>query len=354
MPDETTSPAGGEGPSGGSRDPWPVVSGMSEIVAAGAPLEAGLRALAEDDCGDAMRKTLLALADALSRGESLETAAAQLGPRAPRYLAPFLAQGVKTSTLAENLERLVAHHRTTAELRRQARSSLAYPALLYAALCVVTMTLLLTTIPALVKIYEDFGVAIPPPSRLLVLMCEHVWLTGLVLATPPALVWACRGLPGPALLHRLRLYIPVLGPLWRMAAHAEFCRTLCLFVERGGPLPDGLRAASYTADDAEIVAGAEELARRVESGARLSDSLADLDQFPPTMSPVLSWGERNGTLQEALTMLAELYEETSRNYARLLRSLAPTLSMLAIAIVAAFLATATFTPLISFIDRLAY
>jgi type II secretory pathway component PulF len=125
-----------------------------------------------------------------------------------------------------------------------------------------------------------------------------------------------------------------------------------VLVEHGIPLPEALRLAGDAARDELMARDSRELARRTEHGERFSEALKGLQQFPPTLKPVVRWGEATGSLAVALRTAGDMFASRLDLQSRLVRIVAGPITFLAVALIAMGVIGALMYPLISLIRSL--
>ena len=263
---------------------------LSSLVAAGLPIEEGLRAAARELPHGTTAKALTGLADRLSRGQSIEQALADT--RTPAHLQALVAAGLRSAALGRVLEEFVAVERHADDVHGRIRLALSYPALLFALMSGVFAFFAAAIVPGFVAVYRDFGADLPGPTQMLV-EYSHAgnWVVmgnvAIVLGGWLLIVLALR-VPE---LRTILSAAPLLGPVYRWAALARFARLLAMLIESGLALPQALRMAAPGCHDAALEHASRIAAARVEAGAALSDALASLRAFPESLRPMLRWGE---------------------------------------------------------------
>jgi type II secretory pathway component PulF len=104
---------------------------------------------------------------------------------------------------------------------------------------------------------------------------------------------------------RLGLYTPIVGMHTRRAAVARFARVLELMQRAGAPLGDGLREAARATGNTLVAERVTSPATLLDRGGRISDVLRASGIFSPSQISLLTTAEQTGTLEDALTQLAE-------------------------------------------------
>jgi type II secretory pathway component PulF len=335
-----------------------VTARVAEMAATGLPLEPALRALAEEVPSARVRRGLLAVCQRLERGEPLDRVVAQPDSRLPLHVAGLLSAGLRTGRLSELLAQYLEHARRWQDVRRQTLAALLYPAVLLAAALAVLSLYLLWLMPGMREMLADFDTRIPSITIFVIAFSDFVrehlpWVLlaiAAVLFGAPALIAA---IAGRHVWHRLIHSIPLLGPMLRYSAFAEFCHLLSLLVRYHVPLPDALRMAAAASRDADLALNVNALARFAESGERLE--LAPLDQvrLPFALRAPFHWEGHIDAFPDSLEAAGAAFASLAAVRASLLRTITMPIILVAISIAVAALVVTSFAPLVTLLNDLA-
>lgn len=331
---------------------------MADVSRAGLPLSSGLRAMVEEmpagflGC-NRLAGVLEAIAGQLEAGVSLEAAIGSQSPRFPAHVYGLLLAGIHSGRMAEVLEEFAAIRRQQAELTRRVRTILAYPALLMIVVALLSLLFVWGIIPQFARLYDDFGMELPVLTKAVLATAAFgrtytITLIGLCLAVA-ALVWMNRRW---VWAEQWCYAIPVIGPMWRWNRLVEFSRLMALLLGQKIALPDALRVAADGLRSAALRRACGVVAGRIEQGLSPSAAMAGLGVFPPTLRPLVVWGEQTSSLGEAFQTAAEMFELRTRVQTALVEVLFPPLIFLFICGMVAVTVMALFIPLISLIQKL--
>jgi type II secretory pathway component PulF len=90
----------------------------------------------------------------------------------------------------------------------------------------------------------------------------------------------------------------------------------------------------------------------VEGGRPLSDCMADFWEFPPSLRPLVRWGEQTSNPAAAFRAGAEMFESRVHVRVSVLQTVLPPFVFLMIIAAVFFLVSGLFLPLISLIQNL--
>jgi len=351
--------------------------GLAELTKAGLPLAGGLRALADELPGGRRPYVLwylarlVGLADRRTRQEArlpgvLRTMASQLeagatldavikaqGPRFPAHLRGLVLAGLRSGRLAEVLEEFVDLQRAQLELRRRLWLSLAYPIVLLSMLTLLLAFLQFVLTPTFVRVFYDFQTQLPALTKFFLRTAgPATWFLsgGLLLLAVVVLLLAA--MPKAAWVSPLLYGIPLVGPLWRFGRLVQFSRLMAVLLEQEVPLPEALRLSAEGVRDAYLAEGCRRAADGVEAGYPLAECLTSQRRFPPSMIPLVDWGQRASAMGDAFRASAEVFAGRIQTQGIFLETILLPLTFLVIALFIGFFIVAMFLPLISLIQAL--
>ena len=326
---------------------------VAELAGAQLPLAAGLRALAEEMPGSRTTRSLLVLAQRLERGIPLADAIEGPDVGLPPYFRSLLVASSRAGDFSTMLHELLNHQRLTEELRGRLWQAVAYPIVLISLMIAWCVFIMMWLLPPMRKIWDDFDTRLPAVTNLLIWLADHGPLLALIgVAVVVPLVLAARGARKYALLARLMGGVPIVGPLWRNWSLSEFSNLLGLLVERRMPLPEALELTATSVRHGAIAQGCRDAARKVAGGQNLSTAIARLRVFPPSLVPLVEWGERTGALPRALHDASEMFSTRAQLRDQFLAAVSAPMTFLMVAGVLMFVIVAMYAPLVSLISVL--
>ena len=324
---------------------------VGQLAKAGLPLASGLAALADELPHGRLAGVLRDMSQQLDLGIPLDDVMKAQGPRLPAHVRGLVLAGVRSGHLDAVLEEFVAQEQTRQTLRRQIWSQLAYPLLLLSFIAVLCLFLHLFVVPSFVEIYDDFEMELPQ-------------LTQFSLRSAKPLAWTVATLVGlliggvvlsPALITirwgaEMLYHVPLLGPLWRFSRLAQFARLMALLFRQKVPAPEAFRLAASSVSDRYLADSCHNVAEQIESGQGVSRSMAICRAFPPTLLPLVQWGEQSHALPDAFASAAEMFEGRVTTQGKLMETIfLPLVFVLSLGFVGVMV-LAVFLPLISVIN----
>lgn len=349
---------------------------LAELSATGSPLADGLRAAAEEATSRRLKKSLLAMAIRLERGESLGDVLSSDAVGLPSYVIGFVQAGVRTGQLAEVLTELAEYHRTTRELRRNVLMATAYPLFLLVAVVAVFVFTFSVVTPSIMGVFDDWDTDLPEATQAVYALTQVVqavvaWFADAwrLLTTWPGLiiisivvvllVAAHVGLREKPAYRRARgvvrwmcCTLPIFGPLMMGISLTGFARFVHVLLRQQVPLPEALRLTAASMPDANIAEVSRRLAKETAAGRPLSDAMAETSRLPGLLLPWIRWGERSDRLPEAFAAIAEMCEVRAQLRITLLARVLPPLAFIIVGATAVGTISSVALPLMGILQSL--
>ena len=114
---------------------------------------------------------------------------------------------------------------------------------------------------------------------------------------------------GKIIVGRIKLKMPVFGPLVRKIALAKFTRTFSTLVSAGVPILSALDIVSDTAGNEVVSQGGQEGPYGIKEGETIAKPLSESKVFPSMVVQMISVGEETGALDAMLSKVADFYDE---------------------------------------------
>jgi type IV pilus assembly protein PilC len=324
---------------------------FNTLVKAGLPILKALDLLAERAAAPRLRPILSDVRQRVREGALLSEALAQQGSFPPVYVT-VIASGERSGNLTGVLEQYIAYLRVSTGFRSRLITAMIYPAVLVAVAILVVTYVVTYAMPQFASLYNELGVPLPTPTRILLsvatpLRSYFLILIGLVVVGSLAIFIWTRSDRGALAIDRLKPRMPIFGEVWVKAQIAQFMRTLSTLLAGGTPLVSALRTAAAAIDSRLISTSVEAAAERVKEGKSLHESLAETKLVPALALEMVEVGEASGALSAMLTSVAEFYEEeVSTNLQRTL-ALVPIVILGVMAVVVGFILISLYLPMFS-------
>jgi type II secretory pathway component PulF len=143
---------------------------------------------------------------------------------------------------------------------------------------------------------------------------------------------------------RLKMRIPVFGPIFLKIALSRFAYTFVMLNRSGIPILQTLEITSTTINNIILSQSIEEISRNVREGRSLADAMRETGRFTPLVLQMVSVGESSGTLDSMLMRITEYYDIEVDNLIKKMSTYIEPILTLFLGVVVLFLALAVFLP----------
>jgi type II secretory pathway component PulF len=309
------------------------LSQLADLLQNGVPLLRSLEILAAQATQKDLADILTDIRDRVAEGESLDSAMDRHREVFGELTVSLVRAGSEGAFLEESLKRTADFLELQEELKWRVVGALTYPAVLAVAGFLAAVIIMVFIVPQFASLFErlEESGGLPAVTVALLWVSDTLGRYGLViLAAAVGGVWWfrrwARTEKGRFAVDRVKLKIPVLGPIVLDSAVSRFCRVLGTLLRNGVPL---LRAMEISSDSAgnkllsrAILASAE----NVQSGDTLSRPLAECGLVPKNAMAMIAVAEESNTLDTVLVSIADVLDrQIARKLDIMVRLLEPAL-----------------------------
>lgn len=330
---------------------------LKTLIHAGLPLAQSLDLLRTQQSNPHFRALLDKVYQQITTGVALSDAFLSLGDTFPRLYANSLRAGERSGDLETVLARYVEYQRLVESVRKKIVGALTYPAILILLAAGLVVVLMTYVIPNFSSFYAQFGAELPLPTKIVIALANFMsdnaiaLLVGLVLVVWGIRMWS-RTARGRRLIDRVKLRIPILGPLAHLFAMSQFTRSLAVLLGGGTPMIPALETASTSVANAHVSEALLACVPRVQEGQALSDTVAATGLAPDLALAMMRVGESTGALPEMLTHTSQFFDEQiDFSLARIVTLIEPAILVFMGAVIAGLL-LAVYYPLLTLVSRM--
>lgn len=287
---------------------------MSVMLESGIPLNNAVDILEQQATSKNLKSSLKIVSKSLKEGSQLSKAMLDQEGMFPDLLIRMVQAGEKTGKLDEVLEKMSEHYNKELKTSRQIQGAMIYPAVLAFLAVAAVLALLYVVIPSFSGIFEQSGMDMPLPTRIVLAASNFVrsyWyilfgVTGILVF----LFLRYRSTEaGRYQLDRLKLNLPVIkGPMQKIVT-ARFASTLAILTSAGIPLVEAIESAAATTNNAVVIEKMKIANEGLQKGERLTGMITATGLFPPMMLSMVKIGEESGSLESMLVKTSDYYEE---------------------------------------------
>jgi general secretion pathway protein F len=304
---------------------------LATLLRAGIPLAEALSALSEQSDNKKFEAVLTGVRQKVNEGGSLADTLQQHPKIFPELYTNMVRSGEAAGNLDAVLSRLAEFLDAQHQLRSKVSSAMTYPIIMMVLGSGIMGLLMVVVVPQITSIFQDQGKNLPWNTSLLIFVSDTLASYWWLLAVAGGLAyWGFKrwvGKPkGRLAMDRLKLRLPLLGPLNRYVAVARFARTFSTMLAAGVPVLTALEIVKRVLNNVVLEKVIEEARESIREGESITNPLKRSKQFPSMMVHMISVGERSGQLESMLENVAVAYErDVDGKVARLTTVLSPLL-----------------------------
>jgi type IV pilus assembly protein PilC len=283
------------------------------LIRAGLPILTSLELLSKQQKNPFFKAALEDVRRRVKAGESLSHAFDEQHIASRIYSTTLLA-GERAGNLEETLKRYIDFERVSLSFKKRLKASLIYPALLVSAMVILLSVLMFYVVPQFATLYSNIGAELPGITQSLLAFGTNARTAlPLLILVIAAIVFGYLSwrntASGGATIDRLRMRLPLFGPIWIKYQIGMVSRTLSTLLSGGLPLVSSLETAAASVESRGLSLALQEAGVKVREGRPLAGSLEETQMFPELAIGMVEVGESTGALPQMLNSVAEFYEE---------------------------------------------
>jgi type IV pilus assembly protein PilC len=338
---------------------------FATLVASGMPMLRTLHSLEEQTQDEEIREATAGVRADVEAGSTLEQAMSRHPRVFDRLFRAMVRSGEQSGRLEDALDRIAFQVEKTDALRRQVKSALMYPALVFGFAVVVLVAIVVFVIPVFVTVFEEIGsehpgesTSLPAPTELCVGVSNA--LTSYWFVIIPSLVvtavlffrWK-RTERGKESFDRLTLRIPFkIGDVIQKVALARWSRTFSGSVSSGVPMLQAIKLTGETAGNVVIEQAMDDVYASVKRGGSLAAPIEQNPIFPPMVGHMVAVGEETGQLEHMMAKIADFYEAEVDAKVKALTALIEPLMIVFVGGMVGFIVISMYLPLLSLYEKI--
>lgn len=332
---------------------------FSTMQDAGVSIVRSLDVLGQQTQSPKLRRIIMDIQAEVEAGQTLSKAMSKYPNVFSNLFIGLIRAGEVGGVLEESLQRLASFLEADVALRRKVRAAMTYPTIVVIAALTIVIGLVTFILPKFFDVFKDLGIKdFPVMTQMLMdfsnfLTSRWYVMIAIVVLVVIAFRMFVRTRIGRRLYDRVKLKLPVFGPLNHKIALARFSRTLSTLLSSGVPILQALETVAGTVANEIIAEAVMEARARIREGDRIGPPLEKSGMFPPMVVHMISIGEESGALDQMLSKVADFYEsEVESTLQSLTSAIEPVLIVLLGGMVG-FIVISLLLPLITAVQSLA-
>lgn len=343
---------------------------LATLVDAGLPLLRGLRVLQKQEKNPVLRKTLGDLGMSIEGGSTFSEALSQHPKIFNRLFVSMVKAGELGGVLEVVLNRLAEFMEKAQKIKGKVIAAMFYPVAVMTVAVIILAVLMIFVVPKFKTIFGDMmdGADLPGFTNFVLQISEGIkaytimfpeWAGGFPMPGPViigivifviAFKIFAKTKFGRKVIDKIKLKMPVLGPVFTKVAISRFSRTLGTLVSSGVPILQALTIVRETSGNVIVGNAVSKVHESVKEGETITAPLESANVFPPMVISMVDVGEQTGALPEMLMKIADTYDDEVDNAVSAMTSLLEPIMIVFLAVVVGSIVIALFLPLIKLIE----
>jgi general secretion pathway protein F/type IV pilus assembly protein PilC len=325
---------------------------LSSLLGNGVPLIRSLTLLKQQTNIKPLEEALTDVIGRVEDGEELATCFARYPKVFSDMAVNMTRAGAEGGFLEDALSRVGVFTEQQADLKAKTVGAMVYPMILATMGSLIVTVLVVYFVPQFAEVFKQLREEgeLPQVTEILLWISATLRAYGLILlgAFVGAYLLVRNRLAteaGKLFVDRMKIKLPVVGPILLSLAVARFCRVLGTLMRNGVPILRGLEISREATGNRVLSLAVAEATENVTSGESLSVPLAGSGHFPTNVTEMLSVAEESNTLDTVLISVADgLEKQTMRRLDLAVKMIEPFMLMI-MAVVVLFVVVALLVPI---------
>lgn len=328
---------------------------LATLIGAGLPLSQSLRTVSEQTENKKLREISESITSSVEGGKSLSESFGKFPEVFDPIFLSLMAAGEVSGSLDKALQRIAAQQEKDAAMMSKIKGAMTYPVIVLFVMLGVIIFMLISVVPQVEKLYQDFNQELPLLTKVMVgtanFIVDYWWI---VLIVGIAVVYFGRQFfrtdSGIKTKDTFKLNVPLFSPMFRKLYMARLARTSQTLLASGVSMLDTLEIVGKAMNNSVLSESIERAADKVKGGKALSVSLSDEDYILTLVPQMIKIGEQSGKIDEMFGKLAQIYEDELDEQIKTISTAIEPVLMVLLALVAGGMVGAILFPIYSLVN----
>ncbi len=338
---------------------------FATLIASGMPMLRSLYTLEDQTEDERISEAIAGLRNDVEAGSSVADSMDRHTAVFDPLYRSMVRAGEGAGRLEQALEMIAVQIEKLDSLRRQIRSAMMYPALVFGFAMIVMTIVVAFIVPIFAGIFVELASEQPGESAALPFMTQitvgisHL-VTGAWYILIPALVGSAVAFfqwkktdKGRYQWDVIKLRLPFkIGDVVQKVAIARWSRIFSGTIEAGVPILQAVKIAGETAGNEVVTRAMEEVYASVRRGGSIAAPIGKSPVFPTMVTHMVSVGEETGQLEHMLSKVADFYEAEVDAKIKALTSLIEPIMIVFVGLAVGFIVISMYLPIFSLYDKI--
>ncbi|MEY4723148.1 MAG: hypothetical protein RLZZ324_661 [Candidatus Parcubacteria bacterium] len=303
---------------------------FSVLMGAKVPVVQALKTMVKQTRNPRFQKMIADVAAEVESGTALSMAMARHPKAFSDFFVNMIRSGETTGRLEDVMNYLADQMERDFDLMTKIKGAMIYPIFVIIGLVIVGFVMMVFVVPKLTAVLAESGTELPWTTKLLIGTSSffQAYAIQIVIAAILASIafrWWTSTPEGRGLWDRIKLKIPVFGPLLQHIYIVRFTRSMTTLIQGGVDIPSAIGICADIVGNAHWKRILLETGRQVRDGNSITTVFFKETGTVPMMIPqMMSVGEETGRLAEVLDRLTGFYSrELSNSVTNLVSAIEP-------------------------------
>lgn len=327
------------------------------MLEAGISIAGALDVLRYQTENPTLRECLNDVYNNIQKGISLSNVMRSFPDIFPPILLSMVEAGEVSGQLDKVFVKMAEHFEKEHKHQQKLKGAMTYPIIVLTVAVIVVAVLVLKVIPTFGEALRGMDVDLPALTQTLLnisYFCSSYWY--IILFGTVLLIYGIKTMSktdrGKRILDKVTLKLPIVKDVIQTILTARFSRALSTLLSSGVLLIESLQITKRIISNSLIQERMEKAIETLKQGRTLTQSITEMQYFPPLVLSMIKTGEEAGNLDETLQKAADFYEDqTEEKLQRLMTFLEP-LIMIVLGGIVAFILFSVLYPMLSVYQNL--
>ncbi len=330
---------------------------LSTLINAGLPIVRSMKILCDQLKPGVLQNALFDVADDVEGGSALSEALSKHPKVFNKLYVNMVKAGEAGGILDQILERLATFMEKAERLKKRVVSAMIYPAVVLTVAGGILALIMILVVPNFQKMFEDMGMDLPAPTRLLLSIGEFTanrWYAILAIPIGIIIVYKLIGATkaGRYGLDFVKLKLPVFGIISTKSSLSSFTRTLGTLITSGVPILEALNIVRDATGNAVVSNAIGKVHDSIREGESMAAPLAASKVCDPLVTNMIDVGEETGELDKMLLKVADQYDDDVDNLVGGMMSMLEPILIVGMGCAVAFIVISLFLPMITLMTEM--
>jgi type IV pilus assembly protein PilC len=332
---------------------------FSTMVSSGMSMLRALYVLEEQQENPKLKDAFSSVRKDVEAGLSLSDALGRHPDIFNELYVAMVAAGETGGILEDTLKRVADQLEKDASLRRQIKSAMVYPIVIFSFAGIVVIALVAFLVPVFEGVFKDFGGDLPPITKVTVtfshLITKQPYIPlGIIFGSVFLFRRWKNSERGKEQWDRIKLRFPFkIGDVVQKVALARFARTYSALIAAGVPMLEAIEITGRTSGNVVVEKAMAAVHESVRNGGTIAAPMrTEPDAFPGMVVQMVAVGEETGALDSMLAKIADFYEDEVDAAVKALTSILEPIMIIVVGGIVGFVVIAMYLPLFKVYDQI--